>query len=113
MRLHRQAGPDHDATMYMIDARHYLDLKGAIGPRKGPARAMAEFCGALIARATDVHGLGMPAPNCFKCRKAAVQCERTYADVVAWSCDRCGTEGEISHWQGTLWDLRRTGGQPS
>jgi hypothetical protein len=19
---------------------------------------------------------------------------------------RCGTEGEISHWQGTLWDLR-------
>jgi hypothetical protein len=67
----------------------------------------------LIARATDVRSLGMTAPTCFKCCKAEVQCGTTEADAVAWRCDRCGTEGEIAHGQGTLRDLRRAGGRPS
>jgi hypothetical protein len=92
--------------VYFIDARHLLDEKGAIAARKGPARALAEFCGGVIAHATDVNRVGMPAPNCFKCRKAAVEVTMADNAVVCWSCARCGTEGEISHWQGTLWDLR-------
>jgi len=95
--------------MYFIDARHYLDEKGAIGPHKGPARAMAEFCGNVIAHATDLGGIGVPAPNCFKCKKATVEATIAESDAVCWYCARCGTEGEISRWQGTLWDLRQRG----
>jgi hypothetical protein len=30
--------------MYVIDARHFLDDKGAIAPDKGPARTLALPC---------------------------------------------------------------------
>lgn len=38
--------------MHVIDARHYLDDKGGIGPEKGPARKMAEFITSAIADAS-------------------------------------------------------------
>jgi ribosomal protein S27AE len=92
------------ATMYIIDARHFLDEKGAIGPRSGPARVMAEFCGSAIAYATDFDETGVPAPTCFKCRKSTVDAG-VVDETVHWSCPRCGIDGRISNWQGTLWDL--------
>ena len=30
-------------------------------------------------------------------------------EAIVWSCIRCGAEGRISHWQGTLWDLSDRG----
>ena len=39
--------------MHVIDARHYLDDKGGIGPEKGPARKMAEFITSAIAHASN------------------------------------------------------------
>jgi len=35
----------------------------------------------------------------------------TEDDVVVWRCLACGTEGRISNWQGTFWDLSQ--GTPS
>ena len=32
-------------------------------------------------------------------------------DAVVWHCPACGTEGHISNWQGTVWDLSH--GMPS
>jgi hypothetical protein len=97
--------------MYIIDARHFLDEKGAIGPRSGSARRMAEFCGSVIAYATDFDEIGVLAPTCFKCRKGTVDAALGSDDTVYWSCFRCPTEGQISNWQGTLWDLSE-GGEP-
>ncbi len=91
--------------MYIIDARHFLDEKGAIGPRSGPARVMAEFCGSAIAYATDFDDTGVPPPRCFKCRKGTVDAGLAEDDTVRWSCPRCRIDGRISNWQGTLWDL--------
>lgn len=93
------------ARMYIVDARHFLDDKGAIAPSKGPARALAEFCAGLIAYATDFDSVGVPAPTCFRCRKSKVQAVIDDDDAVCRWCPRCATEGQISHWQGTLWDL--------
>ncbi len=95
--------------MYVIDARHFLDDKGAIGPRKGPARTLAEFCAGAIAYATDFDSVGVPAPTCFKCRKSEVEALIDEEDALLWWCPRCATEGRISHWQGTLWDLSLDG----
>ena len=39
--------------MYITDARHFLDDKGAIAPLRGPAKAMADFHAGVIAYATD------------------------------------------------------------
>jgi len=97
--------------MYFINAKHFLDEKGVIAPRRGPARSMAEFCGSLIACATDSDNVGVRAPMCFKCKKGPVDAAITKDDAVYWSCSRCRTEGRISSWQGTLWDLSE-GGEP-
>ena len=93
--------------MYIIDVTHYLNDKGAIAPRKGPARRFAEFVGAVVAAATDP-GREMVAPGCFKCRKAPVLPDVARDGAVVWSCPRCATDGRIANWRCSLWDL----GQP-
>jgi len=37
--------------------------------------------------------------------KPVVETGITEDDVVVWRCLACGTEGRISNWQGTFWDL--------
>jgi hypothetical protein len=95
--------------MYITDARHFLDEKGAIGPQRGPAKAMAEFHAQVIACATDDGHTGVKAPTCFKCKKSAVAPALAQDGAIYWACPRCNAEGRISHWQGTLWDLTRRG----
>ena len=95
--------------MYISDARHFLDEKGAIGPQRGAARAMAEFHAGAIAYATDFDDTGVAAPVCFKCKKTTVEPIIAQDDAIYWSCPRCKAEGRISHWQGTLWDLSERG----
>ena len=92
--------------MYITDLRHLLDPKGAIGPTKGPARAMAKFLADAVAHATAGAGQVPDAPTCFKCRNSAVQATLGRDDAVVWNCPRCETEGQISNWQRTLWNLR-------
>ncbi|MDP3669676.1 MAG: hypothetical protein WA191_02990 [Telluria sp.] len=91
--------------MYITDAKHFLDDKGALGPSKGPAKAMVEFHAAAITYATDFDDTGVLAPKCFKCKKVAVEPMLAVDEAIYWSCPRCNAEGRISNWQGTLWDL--------
>ena len=95
--------------MYITDARHFLDEKGAIGPQRGPAKAMAEFHAGAIAYATDFDETGVAAPKCFKCKKTTVEPVIDQDDAIYWSCPRCKAEGRVSHLQGTLWDLSDRG----
>ena len=91
--------------MYITDLKHFLDSRGAIGPSKGPALAMAQFQTDVVARATDTTDRAPGAPTCFKCKKSAVEVALARDEAVVWKCPRCQTEGRISNWQGTLWDL--------
>lgn len=95
--------------MYVIDLTHYLDSKGAIAPERGPARKFADFLTATVAHASDFdRPEDTPGPACFKCRKRdrrAVDTAIAGPDLVVWFCAACGTEGQISGWQGTFWDL--------
>lgn len=90
--------------MYITDARHFLDDKGAIALR-GPAKATADFHAGVIAYATDFDDTGVPLPRCFKCKKGIVEAALAQDDAIVWHCQRCQAEGRISNWQGTLWDL--------
>lgn len=91
--------------MYISDARHFLDDKGALAPLRGPAKAMAEFDSGVIAYATDFDDVGVMLPRCFKCKRGTVWAELAQDDAIVWHCPCCQTEGRISNWQGTLWDL--------
>jgi hypothetical protein len=92
--------------MYITDLRHFLDAAGAIGPTKGPARAMAQFHADVVAHASNSSGQAPAAPRCFKCKNSGVDAGLAADAAIVWACPRCRTEGRISNWQGTLWDLR-------
>ena len=95
--------------MYVIDLTHYLDARGAIAPERGPARKFADFLTAVVAHATDFDRPDeTPGPLCFKCRKRdrhAVDTGFAEDNRIVWRCVACGTEGLISNWQGSFWDL--------
>jgi hypothetical protein len=101
--------------MYVIDLNHFLDARGAIAPEKGPARKMADFLAAVVAHASDFERADdAPGRPCFKCRKRdrhTVDTGITGDDAVVWECALCRTEGRISNWRGSFWDL--TQGRPS
>ena len=93
-------------SMYITDLTHFLDKSGAIAPVKGPARAMAQFLVNVVSHASDATEGAFAAPSCFKCKKIAVEAARAQDDAIVWSCPACRTEGRISNWKGSLWDLR-------
>ena len=96
-------------AVYVIDLTHYLDARGAIAPERGPARKMADFLTAVVAHATDFDRPDdTPGPVCFKCRKRdnrRVDTGITGDDVIVWHCGTCSTDGQISRWQHSFWDL--------
>lgn len=92
--------------MYITDLTHLLDKSGAIGPLKGPELAMAQFNVDVVAHASDATGHALSAPSCFKFEKRAAEATRAQDDAIVWLCSACRTEGRISNWQGSLWDLR-------
>jgi hypothetical protein len=98
--------------MYVSDLTYFLDKSGAIGPAKGPARAMAQFHIDVVARASDATSKALPAPRC-KCKKGEVGAVRAHDDAMVWICPMCRTERRISNWRGSLWDLRDRPPTPS
>jgi hypothetical protein len=91
--------------MYITDLTHFLDQSGAIGPVKGPARAMAQFHVDLVAHTSDNTSEKLSAPKCFKCKKATVHAILAQDNAVVWACPSCRIEGRVSNWRGSLWDL--------
>lgn len=67
---------------------------------------MAQFHVDVVTHAPDATSKALPAPKCFKCKKGAVDALRTHDDAIVWLYRCCLTEGRISNWQGSLWDLR-------
>jgi hypothetical protein len=90
---------------HITDARHFLDEKGAIAPRRGPAKVVADFHAGWIAYGTDFDDTRVPAPTCSKCKKTVFQFMMAQDDANLWSCPHCSAEGRVSSWRGTLRDL--------
>lgn len=97
--------------MYVISLNHYLDAKGAIAIERGFGRKMSDFAKASVACASNPHrSADAPRPTCFECRNpkdGVVDIGMTEVDLVIWRCHECGSEGQISNWRGTFWDLSR------
>ena len=89
--------------MYITNAKHFLNDKGAIGPMRGPARKMAEFLGNVIIAAT-LPDPGPNGPQCIKC-KGAVEVGVSATHDIQWRCPACAQAGLISNWRCTVWDM--------
>lgn len=99
--------------MFITDARHFLDDKGAAAPLRGPAKAMVDNHVGVTAHTTGCDDTGVTLPRCFKCKKVTVEAALAQDDAIDWRSTRCQAEGRISNWQGTLWDLSERPGAAS
>ena len=93
--------------MYITDLTHFLDEKGAIGPKSGPARKLAEFLGRVVAAASAPRAAvdsGAAQCRCNKC-KGMTTAVIAPDDAIEWLCLSCGHEGRISNWRLSFWDL--------
>ncbi len=93
--------------MYITDLTHFLDEKGTIGPKSGPARKLAEFLGRVVAAASSrraVEDFGAAQCRCNKCKGMATAVIAP-DDAIEWLCRDCGHEGRISNWRRSFWDL--------
>jgi len=57
---------------------------------------------------------GTPGPSCLKCRKRDQSVVDTAIDEqwrIVWFCPVCHTEGQISNWKYTFWDLTEVSGE--
>jgi hypothetical protein len=96
--------------MYITDLTHFLDHKGNIGPKSGPARRMAEFLGSVVVAAStpaSVDPTSIGECRCLKCKGTAIA-EIAPDDAIEWFCEDCGQGGRISNWRGSFWDLSAT-----
>ncbi|EQD38126.1 hypothetical protein B2A_11604, partial [mine drainage metagenome] len=97
--------PHKRLLMYITDATHFLDANGAIGPKDGYGRKMAEFFGSVIVAATLTEtGTSDHVPKCIRCG-GAVSSVVGVSGAIEWKCGACATEGRLSNWRNTLWDL--------
>jgi hypothetical protein len=93
--------------MYITDLTHFLDEKGAIGPKSAPARKLAEFLGRVVAAASAPRAAedsGAAQCRCNKCKGMATAVIAP-DDAIEWLCPSCGHEGRISNWRRSFWDL--------
>ena len=91
--------------MFIVDLRHYLDDKGAIGPRSGPGLDMANFMTGVVACGTNLNASCARPPPCIECTSAGVRVVMDESSRVYWQCCACDEDGVISNWQDTLWDM--------
>jgi hypothetical protein len=104
--LHRN--PEEHGTLYITDASHFVDTKGAIGPKRGPARKMSDFLSSVIVAATLTDQQSVNQPKCIKCTEP-VEAAIGACDAVLWSCTVCAATGRISNWRRTFWDMSDPG----
>lgn len=101
--------------IWITNITDLLDKKG--NPAPGAAGALAEHLGTLITVASMVNEedrvpTGVPCrarPGRRRCGgRLALYVSAPNAklrQVIHWGCPECGVEGQISNWEGTLWDL--------
>ena len=97
---------------WVTDLTHVLTKEGAIAPKSGPARNLAEYLTKIVVDATTElweESRNIP----VRCRrrprrKPCVGVIETDIDpdtaAIMWWCPVCRDNGTITNWQGSRWD---------
>ncbi len=97
---------------WVTDLTHFLTEDGAIGPKSGPARKLAEYLTKIVVDATT-EPWEEPRSTSVRCRRRPRRkpCAGVIGtdmdpdtDAIMWWCPVCGDNGTISRWQGSRWD---------
>jgi hypothetical protein len=95
--------------------RHYLGDDLSLIKIPAPAAALREFLGCIVEAVTARDPGDEDYGTELSCRQGCEICEsimlafhdKTDPSVICWTCSTCGDEGQITGWEGTIWDKRR------
>lgn len=98
--------------MYVSNLLHFLDQSGNI-QKDVPENIfqMAQSLVAFVNYATDFDERIQILPSCFvtiknqRCNDRVMPMLSLDDHNIYWSCESCGSDGVITNWQGTFWDL--------
>lgn len=101
------------ADTWVVDMTHYLDSDGSLAPLPGPALNLALYFGSIVSWMTSIESPEGPEETNVWCRRKPGR-QRCLGEIYAWfepasaairwTCPFCGDNGQISGWEGTLWD---------
>jgi hypothetical protein len=94
---------------FIANLRHYLGEDLSLIPLPRPAAGLREFLGCIVETVTSREPDDKLYDTSLKCRK---KCEGEIIayfnpdnpSIIMWYCSSCRDEGQISGWEGTLWD---------
>jgi hypothetical protein len=96
---------------WMTDMRHYLDERGDLAPKPGPAMNLALFMGSIVAWATShaeprvrTNVACRRSPGRVRCRGEILAAPGDEPGRIVWECPECGDNGITYGWEGTRWD---------
>lgn len=98
---------------WVTDLTHFLNENGSIAPLSGSARKLAEHIVAIVAELSselaDIGGFEkVPCrrrPGRRRCGGLIESWVDPETGEICWHCPRCGDNGYIRNWEGTMWDL--------
>lgn len=100
--------------MLVADLRHYLDMPDTA---PGPAHRLGEQLTRVV-RAATAAPAGSPWTSALRCRRRPgrracpghlVVLRADLPAPIEWACSSCADQGTISGWEGSAFDLRRSG----
>ena len=98
---------------WVTDLKHFLNANGSIAPPSGPARKLAEHFTAIVVELTaelaEIEGIEQVAcrrrPGHQPCKGFIESWIDPETGEIPWQCPKCGDNGYIRNWEGTMWDL--------
>ena len=101
------------AGSYTTDITHFLDEEGNLISAPAQARRLAEHLTAIIVMASfpdpelppEYQAYCHRRPNRKPCKTGLLGFVLPDSDTIAWLCPRCGHNGLITGWRGTMWDM--------
>jgi hypothetical protein len=96
---------------WVTDIRHFLADDGSLpSDLPGPAERLAKYIGSIIEFATGnrIHVSCRRRPGHKRC--SGIILSHVLQDefkTIRWACPRCGDNGYITGWIGTIWDKSR------
>ena len=98
---------------WVTDLKHFLNANGLIAPTSGSARKLAEHFTAIVVELTaelaEIEGIEQVAcrrrPGYQPCKGFIESWIDPETGEIPWQCPKCGDNGYIRNWEGTMWDL--------
>ena len=97
---------------FIANLRHYLGDDLSLIKIPGPAVAIREFLGCLVEAVTSRDPGDENYVTHLKCRRGSDGCDGDIIaffdpnapSIIRWTCMLCKDEGQLTGWEGTLWD---------